>query len=79
MSRRGTPAVKCRQCHAEFLRGATAALAHLNMRGDAGDVAYNEIVQMIGAKALVEQARKDRVMRWSGLCVYVQQQRWAPS
>jgi hypothetical protein len=70
-SQGGTPAAP-RPDNAEFLRGATAVLAHIKMfDGAAGGTLYNECVRFIGAKSLIAQARRDGAMRWSGLDTYV--------
>jgi len=57
----------------EFLRGATAVLAHIETSGEGCSTLYNEIVQFIGAASLIRQARQDGAMRWSGLSKYARQ------
>jgi hypothetical protein len=57
--------------NAEFLRGATAVLAHMETAGEGCSTLYNEVVQFIGAASLIRQARRDGAMRWSGLSSYL--------
>lgn len=53
-----------------WCRGFTAALAALAPYGE--DTIFDEVVESFGApKVLIDQARKDRAMRWSGLSGYV--------
>jgi hypothetical protein len=62
---------------AEFLRGATAVIAHIKtFDGGACGTLYNESVEFIGADALIAQARRDGAMRWSGLDQYVRSDRY---
>lgn len=54
----------------EFLRGVTSVLGQLTSGGDCGSTLYNEIVRAHGREALIDQARRDGAMRWSGLAQY---------
>lgn len=55
-----------------WMRGYIAALAALAQFEE--DTMYDEVVDAAGG-GLVEQARKDGAMRWSGLTGYVRRQR----
>lgn len=66
----------CANCRREFLRGATAVLAHMTRSGEACSTLYNETVEFIGAEPLLKQARRDGAMRWSGLSQYVRGDRY---
>lgn len=59
--------------HRAWLRGVTAALAPLAQFGE--DTIYDEVVSSVGSEDVIQQARRDGAMRWSGLSRYVRRHR----
>ena len=60
--------------HRAWRRGYTAALAALSPAGE--DTIFDEVVDASGEPdALIDRARKDGAMRWSGLSGYVRREK----